>query len=108
VTIVLKSDAGSVRGTVKQSQDLKDCSVVLLPEGFAAGDYGRMTKCDPSGAFEFTGIPPGSYEAIALELFRLDDMTAPRLRAMLSQAASVRVESGGSASIELDLTNLQQ
>lgn len=88
ITIVVKSDAGAVRGTVKENGDSK---VVLLPQGFEAGDYGRMVTCRPGGTFEFTGIPPGNYYVMALDSFQLDDIAAPRLQALAPRAVNVRV-----------------
>jgi hypothetical protein len=97
--IVLKPNAGGVRGTVNQGGS---SFVALIPQTYAAGagaEFVRLVKCSPDGTFEIGGLPPGSYNALALE--NAPDATA--LLSLSTQASSVRVEEGATATLELRL-----
>jgi hypothetical protein len=98
--IVLKPNAGTVRGKVEQGAG---ATVALFTQTFvsgAGGDFVRIAKCGPDGEFEFSGLPPGSYQAIASE----SALDSSRIRSLISSASSVRVEEGSASTLELRLS----
>jgi len=98
--IVLKP-AGTVRGTL---EDGDTATVVLYPPNFTGTGYSIQGA---GKAFELTGIPPGEYNAIALDKFDPPTMTDPlRLNGLMSRATSVRVEAGSTASVQLKMNHV--
>jgi len=98
--IVLKP-AGTVRGTI---EDADTATIVLYPPNFTGIGYSIQAS---GKAFELTGIPPGEYNAIALDKFDPPTMTDPlRLNGLLSRATSVRVEPGSTISVQLKVTHV--
>ncbi|MBV9401659.1 MAG: carboxypeptidase regulatory-like domain-containing protein [Bryobacterales bacterium] len=97
--IVLKPNAGFIRGTVREANG---ATVMIVPQTFDASggaEMIRLAKCAADGAFEIGGLPPGSYYAVAT-------MAAPEsvpLESVVSSATSVRVEEGSTATLELRL-----
>jgi hypothetical protein len=98
--IVLKP-AGTVRGTV---EDADTATIVLFPPNFTGVGYSVQAS---GKAFELTGIPPGAYNAIALDKFEPLAMTdTSRLRGLMPRAASLRVEAGSTTSVQLKITHV--
>jgi hypothetical protein len=98
--IVLKP-AGTVRGTI---EDGETATVVLFPPSFTGTAYSVQAA---GKAFELTGVPPGEYNAIALDRFEPRAMTDPsRLRGLMTRATTVRVEPGSTASVELKIAHV--
>jgi hypothetical protein len=98
--IVLKP-AGTVRGTLEEGDT---ATVVLFPPNFTGIGYSIQGA---GKAFELTGIPPGEYNAIALDRFEPAAMTDPsRLRGLMPKATSVRVEPGSTTSIQLNVSHV--
>ncbi len=65
LTIVYRFDGGTVRGTV---EECGSATIVLVPQDLALRrkPYIQERKCGTNGAYEFTAIRPGEYNAIAL------------------------------------------
>jgi hypothetical protein len=98
--IVLKA-GGTVRGTLEEGDT---ATVVLYPPNFTGIGYSVQGA---GKAFELTGIPPGEYNAIALDRFDPPTLTdASRLRSLMPRAASVRVEPGSTASVQLKINHV--
>jgi len=98
--IILKP-AGTVRGTLEEGDT---ATVVLYPPNFTGTGYSIQGA---GKTFELTGIPPGEYTAIALDKFDPSTMTnASRLRGLIPRAATVRVEPGSTASIQLKVSHV--
>jgi hypothetical protein len=98
--IVLKP-GGTVRGTFEEGDT---ATVVLFPPNFTGTGYSVQGA---GKAFELTGIPPGEYNAIALD--RLDPLTITdpsRLRGLMPNAATVRVEPGSATSVQLKVNHV--
>ena len=54
------------------------------------------------GSFNFTGLPPGEYYAIAVSRFEVKTMSGlERMREIVRDATTVYLEDGGAASIQL-------
>jgi hypothetical protein len=80
----------------------------LLPEDEGLWNFRfiRRGSCDSSGHFEFGGLRPGNYYALALDRLEstgLDDLST--LRRLASMGAQVPVDSGRSAYVELKLAH---
>jgi len=100
--IVLKP-AGTVRGTIEEGDT---ATVVLFPPNLTGTGYSVQGA---GKAFELTGVPPGEYNAIALDRFEPRAMTDPsRLRSLMPRATTVRVEPGSTASVQLKLSHLPE
>ena len=98
--VVLKP-GGTVRGTI---EDGDNATVVLFPPNFTGTGYSVQGA---GKTFELTGIPPGEYNAIALDRFAPAAMTnSSRLRGLISRTATVRVEPGSTASVQLKVTHV--
>ncbi|HEY7336752.1 MAG TPA: carboxypeptidase-like regulatory domain-containing protein [Bryobacteraceae bacterium] len=99
---VILRPGGTLRGTVKQcGQGV----VIVWPQSTLPGDAGKSALCGAGGAFEMRGLPPGEYYAVAVDRYEPREMTtAAYLRGVISKAASVRVEEGATASLDLSLT----
>jgi Carboxypeptidase regulatory-like domain len=101
IRVILK--LGSIiSGTVEKGEGT---SVLLVPQTLAPGDTGWLHECGAGGSFEFAGLPPGEYYAVAVmsvdlrNLLGLSDLE--RLRAVVRDATSVRVDEGAVASVQL-------
>jgi hypothetical protein len=96
IKVILKP-AGTIRGTI---EDADAGTVVLFPQSFTGIAYSAQSRA--GNAFELDGIPPGDYDAIALDRFDARTMAeAVRLRSLMPMATSVRVEQGSAASVQL-------
>jgi hypothetical protein len=77
-----------------------------MPQTLAPGDTGRLRDCGTNGSFEFAGLPPGEYYAVATARVDLRDLQAfsdlERLRALVRDATAVRVDEGAVASVQLE------
>jgi hypothetical protein len=103
IKIVLKP-AGTVRGTI---EDADAGAVVLFPQSFAGTGYSVQNAI--GRAFEITGIVPGEYYAIALDRFDIAVIAdVLRLRGLMPRAASVRVEQGSAASLQLKVNHVPE
>lgn len=98
--IVLKP-GGTVRGTLEEGDT---ATVVLYPPNLTGTGY----SINGTGkTFELTGIPPGEYNAIALDKFDPPTIADPsRLRSLIPKATSVRVEPGSTASVQLKINHV--
>ena len=100
--IVLKP-GGTVRGTLEEGDT---ATVILFPPNFTGTGYSIQGT---GKTFEITGISPGEYNAIALDRFDPPTMTnASRMRSLGTNATSVRVEPGSTASVQLKLTHVPE
>jgi hypothetical protein len=66
--VISEVRAARIRGQVQDAagQPAKGTSVVLLPQGGAPASSDRYGGAKDDGTMEFRGIPPGSYDLIAL------------------------------------------
>jgi hypothetical protein len=100
IRVILKP-APTLRGVVKEGEG---SAVIVWPQSTAPGDFGKAMPSGAGGNFEIRGLAPGDYYAVAVDRFDPREMTtATYLRGMISRAASVRLEEGAAASLELSL-----
>jgi len=101
IRVILKLGS-TIAGTVQEGAG---ATVLLLPQTLAPGDTGWLRDCGAGGSFEFAGLPPGDYYAVAIihvdlnSLQTLSDLE--RLRVLVRDATAVRVEEGAVASVQL-------
>jgi Carboxypeptidase regulatory-like domain len=99
IRVILKPGS-TVSGTVEKGEG---ASVLLVPQTLAPGDTGWLHECGADGRFEFAGLPPGDYYAVALMHIDLRMLQALSefLRAAVRDATAVRVDEGAVASVQL-------
>ena len=98
--IVLKTSAGTVRGTVEKGDG---ATVVLVPQRVESVALGQTVACGAGGSFEMTDVSPGDYYVAAFD--HLDGL-APS-EAMLDLArtrgTNVKVEERSAADVMLSV-----
>jgi hypothetical protein len=101
IRVILKPGS-TISGTVERGQG---GSVLLVPQTLAPGDTGWLRDCGAGGNFEFAGLPPGDYYAVAVPSVDLRNLQGysdvERLLAVVRDATAVRVDEGAVASIQL-------
>jgi hypothetical protein len=101
IRVILKPGA-TITGIVEKGEG---ATVLVVPQTLTPGDTGWLKACRPGGSCELAGLPPGSYYASALHSFDFRDLESisqvERLRAIVRDAVSVRVDEGGVASVLL-------
>ncbi len=101
IRVILKLGS-TIAGTVEKGEG---ATVLLLPQTLAHGDTGWLRDCGVNGSFEFAGLPPGDYYAVAVIHVDLNSVEAisdlERLRALVRDATAVRVDEGAVASVQL-------
>ena len=100
LTVVYKSDGGSVHGTV---EDCDEGEVLLVVADEAPVRIRRAT-CDAKSQFQFESVRPGEYSAVAVPGHRTFLNVEPGL---LQNAARVTVHAGESTEADLRLTAAQ-
>jgi 5-hydroxyisourate hydrolase-like protein (transthyretin family) len=103
IRIVFKADGGTIRGTV---EDCGNATIAVTPEDPAI-ERGNLSfvpfaRCAEDGHFEFHGLPPGRYYALALA--QLDDDKSAfwsSFPSLINKAVSVEVTAGQTSTVEL-------
>jgi hypothetical protein len=99
IRLLYRSDIGRVQGTVEKGAN---ATVVFFPNDKS---YPETVRCTPDGKFELRDVKPGDYSAVAFNLVEPDVLQdAAFVQQVTRGAVSVRVEPGGTASVELRLT----
>jgi hypothetical protein len=74
VQLVLRTDSGTIEGTVKDAgRPVGQAFVVLAPKDRQIQQNFRTTAVDAQGAFKLTAIPPGDYDLFAFDRNEDDD-----------------------------------
>ena len=100
LTIIYRTDSGSVRGSV---ENCGSGGVLLIPRDPALRGRGRSraVECDRGGSYEIAAVPPGEYAVLALAghtpVPAMDD-------SVLQQAVNITVRPGVPASLNLRST----
>jgi hypothetical protein len=98
--VVYKTGAGSVRGTVEKCAD---AIVILMADETPYARLGFSAQCDAIGGFVVPDLPPGSYQAIAIQEFRM--VTTPDFPSLLTaNGKRVKVEASATAQVEMKVT----
>lgn len=101
---VFRSRPGSAKGAVDGSDH---ATVVLLPRDESLRDLDAIAKvqCNSDGRFEIGSLTPGDYYAWAFERLDVEALRdASFVRTLVTQAASVTVKRGETASVKLSIT----
>jgi hypothetical protein len=97
--IVMKSDAGAIRGTVENGQA---AYVVLIPAANLHFDMVRSVEVRAGAAFQMTGLRPGDYYLAAFDRVDNARLTDPAFLSRLTVSATrARVEERANVSVEL-------
>jgi hypothetical protein len=101
IRVILKPGS-TISGTVQKGEG---ASVLLVPQTLAPGDGGWLRDCGAGGSFEFAGLAPGEYYAVAVVSVDLRNVQIfsdlERLRVLIRDATAVRVDEGAVASVQL-------
>ena len=101
ITVIFKTNGGTVRGTVE------NCAsgwVVLVPREPAMRwqDFIRQERCDENGRYQVPAVRPGDYYVLAFAQDAASIFWAPHWDdALLGQASQVTVRAGESATADL-------
>ena len=111
LTIVLTDKVTDVNGQVTDARGrpLKDYAVVVQPSeqkpAQAMTRYLRVVRPDQDGRFRIRGLPPGSYEATAIESLEQGRQFVPDVQARLRDTARrFTVREGETLALDLKLT----
>lgn len=116
VMVTMSFAAGTVRGSVRESQDGESAvsllagggllppgsTVWLLPAGEGSPSHRRLLGRVREGGFEITGVPPGEYEAFAFPDAAGYSIEDPRYRKKLARYGR-KVEVKTAETVVLDL-----
>ena len=96
------ANTSDVRGIVEKGE----CTLILLLPNPPVPPPGGLTQpCQAGGSFEFVGVPPGDYYALAFERVNLSAPPDPAyLMNLLPYATRVSVAQGPAAPIQLSIT----
>jgi hypothetical protein len=105
LTVVYRSDGGTVRGTV---EECGSATVVLVPRDPALRrrEYIKGTKCRANGAYELTAMRPGEYLALALPASdpAFNFMSTDLNQGQLNAGVSVTVRPNEASKADLKVT----
>ena len=106
IEVVLRDDCARVQGTVSKGGQPSMGRVLLIPED--GPRRGISAAANSDGVFQFQGLAPGKYLAVALDgTDDLDPEDPETLAKVKSQATPVEVQASGAASLTLELKSLE-
>lgn len=83
IVLTISNQTGSLSGSVSSSGSPQAAWVYLVPTDASATPY-LSVRSSPSGAYQFTSLPQGSYRAVAFEQRLQVDMRSPQALAPYS------------------------
>jgi len=98
--LVLKTWAGTVRGTVEKGDG---ATVVLIPQRVEGVTLGQSIICGPGGSFELNEVSPGDYYIAAFDQVDGLSPSAAMLSLVPSRGTSVKVEEHSSTDVTLSV-----
>ena len=113
IEVDVTSRTQTITGTVSAPADqLKDSAVLVFPSDPKKMKYqqryGRTARPDQNGRFTISGLPPGEYQAIALEHFSPGPQpTAELLERLRTRSTSVTLLEGETRAVDLRLNASQ-
>jgi hypothetical protein len=109
IEVTMRDDGSEVEGTVdgmaKTASDTNgSAAVYLIPLPDGGGDY-REAKVSPEGKFNFKQVPPGLYEALAVDRAQpaLEYRNSEVMRAYESKGQVVRLSPGQKEQLRLQV-----
>jgi Carboxypeptidase regulatory-like domain len=106
IEVVVRDDCGRVQGTVSKDGQPAMGRVLLIPGD--APRRGVSAAANSDGAFQFQGLVPGRYFAVALDgADDLDPAHPDALAKVKSLATEVDVQASGAGNVKLELKSLE-
>jgi len=109
IEVTMRDDGAEVEGTVDgmartPSETGASAAVYLIPLPDGGGDY-REAKVSPEGKFNFEQVPPGLYEALAVDRAQppLEYRNSEAMRAYESKGQVVRLSPGQKEQLRLQV-----
>ena len=100
--IVIDDKPGTISGTATDGdKPAGQALVILLTPSLQPAQPPALT--DPQGNFQFTGIVPGEYRAIAVSRFSTRPEDLDTVTQLAAHTETIRVERGGTSTISLTL-----
>jgi hypothetical protein len=103
--VVLKTWAGTVRGTVEKGDG---ATVVLVPQRVDGVAFGQTAVCGAGGTFELNEVSPGDYYIAAFDHMDGLSPSAAMLSLVPARGTSVKVEERSAANVMLSLIAAQR
>ncbi len=117
IQITLHNDGGQISGTVNSSTssvatsasgpdvgEMATTFVYAIPQ-FPTSSQIPQAFVQNTGKFTIPDLPPGSYRVVAFDSIKENDTSnAQQLSRLTAKGQTVTVEAGGTASVQLDLT----
>jgi len=101
--MIYRRDGGSVRGTVEKADD--STAVILMADPTPTARIGYSIRCDSTGAFTATDVPPGEYTAVAVRESPQNPLGPDFSTILTANGKRIRVEPG--ANLQVDLRSAQ-
>jgi hypothetical protein len=106
IEVVVRDECGRVQGTVSKDGQPAMGRVLLIPGD--APRRGVSAAANSDGAFQFQGLVPGRYFAVALDgADDLDPAHPDALAKVKSLATEVDVQASGAGNVKLELKSLE-
>jgi hypothetical protein len=102
ITVVYRSNPGSIRGMVEQGEG---ATILLWPDGPTVPSIVRSVQAGARGSFEFPNVPPGNYLVVAFDRIAGAGGSEPFVLGAVATSARVKLEEGGAESIQLSVTH---
>ena len=103
IEIVLRDDVAALTGTVSLSEPRSAASVLLVPQGGFRIEV-KLLVVSPQGQFQFHGLAPGDYRALAFDSMEgLEYTDLETLQPYLDKAFLIRLQSNQTANVNLRL-----
>ena len=107
IELVVRDDCGRVQGSITKDGQPTMGRVFLIPE--SEPRRGISVAANSDGKFEFQGLLPGSYFAVALDgADDLDPEDPEALKAVKGRATEVEVQPSAEVSVSLELKSLER
>ncbi|MGA9667891.1 MAG: carboxypeptidase-like regulatory domain-containing protein [Terracidiphilus sp.] len=116
IQITIRNDGGQISGMVKSTSSIGASAIgssvgeiaaifVYAIPLFPTSAQIPQTMAQNGGQFTLPNLPPGSYRVVAFDGFQeIDTAEAQELSRLTTKGQTVTVESGGTASVQLDVT----
>ncbi len=103
IEVTLRDDAATVGGTVAQSSQREQATILLVQQHGTRNLVKAVTTSN--GRFQFAGVAPGNYALLAFDnVDQLEYANPDVLNPYLSAAAHISLEPRGTASVNLTLS----
>jgi protocatechuate 3,4-dioxygenase beta subunit len=105
IRVVMKSNTGSIRGTVDRGAAGSAIrpTVLVTPANASDPDILMAVECAVDGSFQIPGMPPGDYSVAAYDRIGTPIGAHVPLASVLAPATRARVEDGATATVQLQV-----